>query len=210
MAYILQCGIRDCKCRTRKAVEEAGPRDLFLSNIWEGSTKSKRKFGHNSCPAADFRNAYLQNSEQSITNPLKHTMYSIHSVRTSQRTRCASDRSVGEHRTSKQRSLRQLHGAQQYTPTGTTQLLYACSKNCKARLPALSCLSVRPYGQLGSHWTHFHEVWYLSIFRNPVENIPVWLKSDKNNGYFTWRLMYTYGNISLSSSWNEKCFRQKL
>jgi len=36
------------------------------------------------------------------------------------------------------------------------------------------------------------------------------LKSDKSNRYFMWRPMYVYDDISLSSSWNEKCFRQKL
>ena len=30
-------------------------------------------------------------------------------------------------------------------------------------------------------------------------NIQASLKSDKNNGYFTWRPMYMYGNISLIS-----------
>jgi len=33
------------------------------------------------------------------------------------------------------------------------------------------------------------------------------LKSDKTNSYFTWRSMYFYGNISLNSCQNEKCFR---
>ena len=39
---------------------------------------------------------------------------------------------------------------------------------CWKRLLASSCLSVRPsaWEQLGSHWTDFHEIWYLSIFRN--------------------------------------------
>jgi hypothetical protein len=41
--------------------------------------------------------------------------------------------------------------------------------------------------QLGSHWTDFDETWYLSFFRNPTEKIHVLLKSDKNNGYFTWK-----------------------
>ena len=36
--------------------------------------------------------------------------------------------------------------------------------------------------QLGSHWTDFHEIWYLIIFRKTVEKIQVSLKSDKNNG----------------------------
>ena len=35
-------------------------------------------------------------------------------------------------------------------------------------------------------WTDFHEISYLSI-RKFVENIPISLKSDKNNGHFTWR-----------------------
>jgi hypothetical protein len=46
------------------------------------------------------------------------------------------------------------------------------------------CLSVR-MEQLVSHWTDFHEIWYLSNFRKSVEKIRVLLKSDKNNGYFT-------------------------
>ena len=41
--------------------------------------------------------------------------------------------------------------------------------------------------QLGSHWTDFHEILYLSIFRKSVAKIQFSLKSDKNNGYFTWR-----------------------
>jgi len=46
------------------------------------------------------------------------------------------------------------------------------------------CLSISTE-QLGSHWTDFHEVSYLSIFRKRVEKIQVSLKSDKKNGYFT-------------------------
>jgi hypothetical protein len=53
--------------------------------------------------------------------------------------------------------------------------------------------SVRPsvrIEQLGSHWTDFHEILYLSTSRKYVEKIPVSLKSDKKNGYFTWRPKY--------------------
>ena len=49
------------------------------------------------------------------------------------------------------------------------------------------CLPVRPsvclpvrMEQLDSHWTDFHEVWYLSIRRKSADKIFVWLKSDKN------------------------------
>jgi len=34
--------------------------------------------------------------------------------------------------------------------------------------------------QFASHWMDFHEIWYLSIFRESVEKIHVSLKSDKN------------------------------
>jgi hypothetical protein len=48
------------------------------------------------------------------------------------------------------------------------------------------CLSVR-MKQVGSHWTDFKEIWFLNIFRKCVDKISVLLKSDRNNGYFTWR-----------------------
>ena len=67
-------------------------------------------------------------------------------------------------------------------------------------------LSVRPAArlsvsmeQLGSHWMDWHEVSYLSSFRKFVDNVPVSLKSDKNNMYFTWRPDFIYDNISRNS-----------
>ena len=74
-------------------------------------------------------------------------------------------------------------------------------------------MSVCPFvrmEQLGSHWTDFHEILFLSIFRKSVEKNQVSLKSDPNNWYFTWRPMYIHDSISLVSSWNEKCFGQNL
>jgi hypothetical protein len=62
------------------------------------------------------------------------------------------------------------------------------------------CPSVR-VEQLGSYWTYFHEIWYLNIFRRYFEKIQVpWWKSDKNNRYFTWRPIYIFHHISLSTS----------
>jgi hypothetical protein len=46
--------------------------------------------------------------------------------------------------------------------------------------------------QLGSHWTDFHETWYLSISWKSVEKIQAYLKSDTNNSYFTWTPIYTF------------------
>jgi len=54
--------------------------------------------------------------------------------------------------------------------------------------PMSVCLSDRPsilVKQLGSRWTDFREIGYLSIFRKSVEQIHVSLKSDKYNGHFT-------------------------
>ena len=52
--------------------------------------------------------------------------------------------------------------------------------------------------ELSSHWTDFYEIWYLRIILKSVEIIQFSLTSDKNNGYFTWRIMYIYDNISLN------------
>ena len=63
------------------------------------------------------------------------------------------------------------------------------------------CLSVRLTGrmeQLDSHWTDFHEIWYLSIFRKYVGIIKISLTSSKNNGYFTWRPIYIFFIVSRS------------
>jgi len=58
------------------------------------------------------------------------------------------------------------------------------------------CLSFR-MNQLVFHWTDFHKIWHLSIFRKSVEKFEVSLKSNKNNGYFTWSPTNIYANISL-------------
>jgi hypothetical protein len=53
--------------------------------------------------------------------------------------------------------------------------------------------------QLRFHWTDFHEILYLSIFRKSVEKIQVSLHSDKNKGYFTQRRVHIY-DMSLNVS----------
>jgi hypothetical protein len=83
-------------------------------------------------------------------------------------------------------------------------------KVCKPHhICASVCLKVRTE-QLGSRCKDFHEIFYLNIFRKPVENIQVSLKSDKNNGHFTRRRIDIYGYISLISSQDKKYFRQNL
>jgi hypothetical protein len=71
------------------------------------------------------------------------------------------------------------------------------------------CPSVRTE-QFSSHWMDIYDVLYLSIYRKYINKIQVLLKSDKNDWHFAWRSIYVFNRISLSSSYNEKCFRQKL
>jgi hypothetical protein len=42
--------------------------------------------------------------------------------------------------------------------------------------------------ECGFHWTDCHETWYLSNVWKSVKDIHVSVKSDRNNGYFTWSL----------------------
>ena len=73
----------------------------------------------------------------------------------------------------------------------------ARSQNCENRL----LMSVRPHG---TTWLPVYEFsWnsYLSIFRKSVDKIQVSSKSDKNNGYFTWRPIYIFDHIWLISSY---------
>ena len=80
------------------------------------------------------------------------------------------------------------------------------SKNCEKRLLASSCPSVCSSvsasvrtGQLGSHWTDCDETWYLTLFRKSVQENQISLKSDENNGYFTWRRFDIFDAIPLHS-----------
>ena len=63
---------------------------------------------------------------------------------------------------------------------------------------------------LGSQWTDIHEILHFTVFRKYIEKIQVLLKSDKYNGFFAWRRLCIYGNISFNYSYSEKCFRQNL
>ena len=72
--------------------------------------------------------------------------------------------------------------------------LYSRSQNFEKPVLASSLPSVR-MELLGPHRADFHEIWYLRIFfRKSVEQFQVSLKSDKNNGYFTWRPIYNDDN----------------
>ena len=72
------------------------------------------------------------------------------------------------------------------------------------------CSSVCPHGKLGSPFTDFNSILYLSTFRKYVEKIQGRLKSEKNNGYFTRTPNYIYDSVSLNACQNEKCFAHKL
>ena len=78
-------------------------------------------------------------------------------------------------------------------------IIFKCiPKKCEKRLLDSSFLFFRlpvHMEHLGSHEAEFHEIWYLSIFRKYVVKIQVSLKSDKNNGFCTWRPIYINDNF---------------
>ena len=77
------------------------------------------------------------------------------------------------------------------------------------RLLPSSCLPVRPHGttRLALDRRLLNLV-FRRFFEKSIQKIQVWLKSDKNKGYFTWRHIRIYDIISLTYPWNEKCFRE--
>jgi hypothetical protein len=67
-------------------------------------------------------------------------------------------------------------------------------------------MSVRPFAW--NSWARTGRILMkFGIIRTSVYKIKVPLKCDKNNGYFTWRCIHVYDNISLNSSSSEKCFK---
>jgi hypothetical protein len=88
------------------------------------------------------------------------------------------------------------------------RIVKARPQNCEER-QLVVCPPTR-MEQLGCHWTAFHGIWYLIIFRKSVEEIQVPLKTNKNSAYLTLRPMHIFDNISPNSSKKEKCFRRTL
>ena len=76
--------------------------------------------------------------------------------------------------------------------------LGAFAKLLKATISFVTsvCLSVR-MEQLGSHWTDFHEIWYLNVFETTCRENSSFKKSDRKNGYFTWRSTHFHPQYSL-------------
>jgi len=63
--------------------------------------------------------------------------------------------------------------------------------------------------QLSSHWTDFHEIWYMIICPKSVEKIQISLKYYKNNRHFIRRRLYFYDNTSLDFSYNDNFLQKK-
>ena len=92
----------------------------------------------------------------------------------------------------------------QYWQAGKISFLFIFRYVAKLRKATISFvryvrLSVQKE-KLGSHWTDFHEIWYLSIFRKFVEKIQVSLKLGTNKGRYTWRPIHIFDHISFISS----------
>jgi hypothetical protein len=70
------------------------------------------------------------------------------------------------------------------------------------RKATVSFTSVRPSDRtehFSAHWTDFHEIWYLRIFKKSIEKIQVSLKSDNYNGHDIQKTMDIY-DILLNST----------
>ena len=64
--------------------------------------------------------------------------------------------------------------------------------------------------QCGSYRTDFHEIFDFSIFKKFIKKIQISLKADKKSRYFALRQIYSFDQISLSSSQTQRLFRQNL
>jgi CRISPR/Cas system endoribonuclease Cas6 (RAMP superfamily) len=64
------------------------------------------------------------------------------------------------------------------------------AENCEKRLLASSCLSFRSHETTRLPMEENNEICYLIVFLQSVEKIKFLLKSDKNNGFFTWSPIY--------------------
>jgi hypothetical protein len=77
-------------------------------------------------------------------------------------------------------------------------IFLAHSQNCENRLLPSSSLSVRPSVRNNA----FPTGWIIMkfdirvFFRKTVEKIQVWLKSDKDNGYFTCTPIYIWSHLT--------------
>ena len=83
-----------------------------------------------------------------------------------------------------------------------TQFLGDFAKLPKGTISFIICLSALLFvriEQVGSHQKDFHETRNLITFRKYVEKIQVLLKSEKKNGYFTYRPMHIYDGNSFNS-----------
>ena len=73
------------------------------------------------------------------------------------------------------------HGIKRHVTWYAALRAFAKLRNATVGFGMSVCLFVR-IERLGSHWTGFHEIWHLSIFRKSLEKFQVWLKSDKETG----------------------------
>jgi hypothetical protein len=71
-------------------------------------------------------------------------------------------------------------------PQYLVTILGALAKLRKATIDSCPSVSTR-MKQLSSHWTDFYEIWYLESFLKICRENSSFIKSGKNNGYFTWR-----------------------
>jgi len=67
--------------------------------------------------------------------------------------------------------------------------------------------------QLGSHWTDFHKIWYLRIFRKSVHKIKFSLKSDMNKRWnedqYTFLIISRSFLLRMRNVWDKSCIENQ-
>jgi len=89
---------------------------------------------------------------------------------------------------------------------GFIQAFLCAFAKLRKQLLGLSCLAVHlSFGLHGTTWLPLDGFSWNLVFeelKKSVKEIQMSLKSDKNDGYLTWRRMYIYDNIRSNSCYN--------
>ena len=74
--------------------------------------------------------------------------------------------------------------------------------------PPGHCVCLSAWNNSTRKWTNFLEILYWKLLINDVDQIQIWLKSDKNKRYFTRRPVFTSTACHLSDKVQETGQRQ--
>jgi hypothetical protein len=143
----------------------------------------------------------LHCSEIKITISRHDLLSHYHAFTSSKKLLWIKLKNLPRHPTSNETNIRGAGRERRQTETGQTLNDHRPAVFQRDRIIAKSfVMSVRKE-QLGSHWTDFYRVWYLSFFPPKIypENSSL-IKANTNNVYFTWRHFHIHDNVPLNYS----------